>query len=782
MFGLMTLPTGNPTNAFYESWADYLQPKSRMFLSVLQMMCQGIADVCYDLANAVLTAWHAAWKLADFSSLFTGAKEANDMTGYHLVQYTGIFFMLGLIIMAIMMAIQLVQFNLTSGKRGKEWPTGIVTAIIIIAMVPMLITGGTKVAESMNTTMLGDNTESAKKGSHSILTDIWKNNSVDLKRIAQANFKVDEKHIHDYSPIKASSPNAIVKSSIFTSSIDDATKKDIKNKHAKEVFENKQGDEKTEKLDKGGWLKGTEEVYPRVKVNWIGIIAAEIVFAIVGFLAIIELIVRFFRLAYYSLTLLALAFRDMEGKKAMQILHVMEGSILGVALLPLNLLLFFAFVQWGMTAINDQNLSWGPYTIVSVALLLAAGKGLFSGFALIDDWTGMPTGHGSTANSLIGAGATAYGVGRITQGVTGAAMHSVGRAGHGAATAGKKSVSTAQSLKDKVAQAGKRGHETQDAVQGGNKGNQTATAGSTSKVSSGNTQGGHTPSTTSGNKATGNTEQTTIIGQSENATGIPMISQATNQSNLTSAVGQDTTNSTTNQHVGSRTPANAYKPGIQPGTSLTSSNSTISQSNTTNGGMTGSNSIDGGVSTESETAQSLTTDNGISSTGERLNSTMNVPANSTVVPNGSNSPVNNFSHNNQDGTGTITSAGSQRVNPAPVNGSVPDVVNATSLTTTSDNRGTNEVTRLVGQQPAMPASASPVSNSNNGSSNNFGGSATARQQVAQHPVGNAGITSNPVNNQRTKLQGSQSRYAKLQKELQDDLKQAYPNTPNHQRS
>ena len=426
-----------------------------------------------------------------------------------------------------------------------------------------------------------------------------------------------------------------------------------------------------------------------------------------------------------------------------------------------------------MTAINDQNLSWGPYTIVSVALLLAAGKGLFSGFALIDDWTGMPTGHGSTANSLIGAGATAYGVGRITRGVTGAAMHTVGRAGHGAVTAGKKSASTAQSLKDKVAQAGKRGHETQDAVQGGNKGNQTATAaGSTSKVSSGNIQGDRPTATTNDNKATGNAEQASANGQIDNATGIPMTSQATSQSNLTSANGQDTNNSTTSQHAGSRTPADAYKPGIQPGTPLTSPNATISQSNTTNGG----------VSTENEPLQSLTTDNGISSTGERSNSTMNVPANSTTVPNGSNSPVNNFSHNNQGGTRTTTSAGLQRVNTAPVNGSAPDVVNATSSTTISDNRGTNDVTRLAGQQPAMPASASLGSNSNNGSSNNFGGSATARQQVAQQPVGNAGITSNPVNSQRTKPQGSQSRYAKLQKELQDDLKQAYPNTPNHQRS
>ena len=768
MFGLMTLPTGGPTNAFYESWADYLQPKSRMFLSVLQMMCQGIADICYDLANAVLTAWHAAWKLADFSSLFTGATEANDMTGYHLVQYTGIFFMLGLIIMAIMMAIQLVQFNLTSGKRGKEWPAGIVTAIIIIAMVPMLITGGTQVAESMNTTMLGDNTESAKKGGHSILTDIWKNNSVDLKKVAQAHFNVDEKHIHDYSPIKGSSPNAIVKSSIFTSTIDDEAKKGIKNKRAKEVFENKQGDDDKEKLDKGGWLKGTEEVYPRVKVNWIGIIAAEIVFAIVGFLAIIEIIVRFFRLAYYSLTLLALAFRDMEGKKAMQILHVMEGSILGVALLPLNLLLFFAFVQWGMTAINDQNLSWGPYTVVSVALLLAAGKGLFSGFALIDDWTGMPTGHGSTANSLIGAGATAYGVGRITRGVTGTAMHSVGRAGHGAVTAGKKSANAAQSLKDKVAQAGKRGHETQDAVKGGNKNHQTTTA----KVSD-NKQGGHTVPTTSGNKVTTNAEQATTNGQSENATGIPITSQATDQSNLTSADGQDTTNgTTTNQHAGSRTPADAYKLG----TPLTKPNATISQS------KTGSSSIDGGASTESEPVQPLTTDNGVSSTGERSNSTMNVPTNSTTVPNGSNSSVNNFSNNAQGGTRTITSAGSQGVNPVRVNGSTMDHVNTTSSTTVSDNRGTNDVTRLAGQQAVMPASVSPAFNSNNGSSNNFGSSTTARQQVSQQSVGNAGITSSPVNSQRTKPQSSQSRYAKLQKELQDDLKQAYPNTPNHQRS
>ena len=49
MFGL-TLPAGGVNNAFYESWADYLQPKSRMFLSVYNMF-QGLADIFYDLAT-----------------------------------------------------------------------------------------------------------------------------------------------------------------------------------------------------------------------------------------------------------------------------------------------------------------------------------------------------------------------------------------------------------------------------------------------------------------------------------------------------------------------------------------------------------------------------------------------------------------------------------------------------------------------------------------------------------------------------------------------------------
>lgn len=717
MIGLVPLPANGTTNAFYESWADYLQPKSRMFLSVLQMMCQGIADLCYDLANAVLTAWNAAWKLAQFSTIFTKSDgTGQDISGYSLTQYIGTFFMIGIIILAVMMAIQLIQFNLTSGRRGKEWPSGIVTAIIIIAMVPLLISGGTKVAKSMNHAMLGTNTSSAQKGGHSILTDIWQNNPVDLKKLAQADFNVKEGNIHDYSPIKKTSSNAIVKSSIFTDTMDDKTKKGITNDHAKDVFNKKQGADSQEDLDKGGWLKGTEEVYPRVKINWIGIIAAEIVFAIIGFLAIIELIVRFFRLAYYSLTLLALAFRDMEGKKAMQILHVMEGSILGMALLPLNLILFFAFVQWGMTAINDQNLSWGPYTIISVALLLAAGKGLLSGFALIDDWTGMPTGHGNTASGLIGAAATGATVGRATKGVTGATAHMVGGATRGAEKGGKKMVGSAQSMKAKIAQAGKNNQATQQAVQAGT-----------------NAKSG------SAGKGLGHQKNNAATRSENSATGLPVNaaanqSQATGGAHETMKKGEDngqqasgTESRTSGQTAGPnglRTPAQAHNPGTQPSNSLSNSSSSSSQSATTN--------------QSSQTMGQITSTTNGTNAGTSTNNQPGLKVPNNAMNSGSQPASTNTPQSVMPGR-------SVSVGPQPMTG---------------PTRPTNQ-----------PIASQPAPNQH---ANNAG-------QAVQNSTGRQ-TSGQPTRQTSATQQSSNAVYNRLEKEVQNDLRQAYPKKDNPQRS
>lgn len=453
LMGFMTLPTGAPTNAFYESWADYLQPYPTIFLKTAAIFGHWIAVLFYNLGSAVLDAWHGAWSLADFSTLFT-SKHADNMTGFQLTQYIGLFFMTGLIIMSIMMAIQIMQFTMTSGRRGKEWPAGIVTALIVIWMVPMLISGGTSVAKAMNNRILGTETQ------QNVLTKIWRSNTVDLTKLANANFDVHGGNPNQYSPITNNSSNDVVKTTIFTDVLDaDAQKDLIPNKQNRSVFTKKYGTNSSVELDKGTFLtkSAAAEVYPRVKTNWFGIIAAELVFAVVGFLAITELIVRFYRLAYYSLTLLVFAFRDMEGKKSMQILHVMEGSIVGIAILPVNLLMFFGFTQWGMNTIGKLNLGWAPYTVLVIALMLAAMKGLMGGFALIDDWTGVPTGSGATMTGLVGAAATANGVAR------GAVA--------GGKTIGRTATTAAVSLKDKIAQAGEGAAKMREAVN--NTGNTT---------------------------------------------------------------------------------------------------------------------------------------------------------------------------------------------------------------------------------------------------------------------------------------------------------------------
>lgn len=452
LMGFMALPLGGPTNAFYESWADYLQPYPTIFLKTAAIIGHWLAVLFYNLGAAVLDAWHGAWSLADFSSLFT-SKQADNMTGFQLTQYIGVFFMIGLIIMSIMMAIQIMQFTMTSGRRGKEWPAGIVTAMIVIWMVPMLITGGTSIAKAMNNKMLGTETQ------QNVLTKIWRSNTVDLSKLANENFDVHGGNPNQYSPITDDSSNDIVKTTIFTDILDEESqKKMVPDRNKRSVFTKKFGTSSPSDLDKGSFLtkSAAAEVYPRIKSNWFGIIAAELVFSVVGFLAITELLVRFYRLAYYSLTLLVFAFRDMEGKKAMQILHVMEGSIVGIAILPLNVLMFFGFTQWGMNTIGNLNLGWAPYTILIIALMIAGMKGLLGGFALIDDWTGVPTGSGATMTGMVGAAATANGIAR------GAAA--------GGKAVGNTAVTAATSLKDKVAQAGEKAAKVREAVnEAGNK-------------------------------------------------------------------------------------------------------------------------------------------------------------------------------------------------------------------------------------------------------------------------------------------------------------------------
>ncbi|GAK31050.1 hypothetical protein WOSG25_070270 [Weissella oryzae SG25] len=413
---LMKLPDTGPTTQFYDAWSSYLKAMPRLLFIIIEFLSQGLADLIFDLGNAVLTAWAKVWDLADFSGIFA-VKHAGDMTGYNLEQYVTLFASIGMIVFAIVMYVQLFMFTLTSGQKGKDWPRGLAIIFTIIGMLPLIISGGTAIAKSANSTFLPKD--------NNVLVQVWRNNSVDMEKVADDNFDVSLDKLKDYSPIKEKDDPAVVKASFFSNVMDDNEINKITGSNkdaAKKVFKQKRGldaESKPEELDKGSWFTGGifNEVYPRIKVNWLGIIGAEITFAIVGFLAIIEVTVRIYRIAYYSITLLIFAFRDLKGEKAMQILHLIEGSFIGMALMPLNVLMFFAFIQWAMTKTESMGLSAMPYTILSIGLMIGGAKGLLGGFSLIDDWTGVPTGHGNTAQSLIAAGMAAKTVDDVAKGL-----------------------------------------------------------------------------------------------------------------------------------------------------------------------------------------------------------------------------------------------------------------------------------------------------------------------------------------------------------------------------
>ncbi|MBJ7639831.1 pLS20_p028 family conjugation system transmembrane protein [Weissella confusa] len=405
LVSLPSLPSTGPNADFYQQWSTYLQAAPRVLVVMYATFMHLLAMGAYWLANGIFTAWNAAWKLIEFSSIFTASDGKTDITnGFNLIRLIPIFLTLGLVIMAIMMAISLLMFIISNGERGKDWPRGLILTFFIIGLMPTLLTGGMKIAQAANDTIMATN------GQQNVLLQLWKNNTVDLNSAAARDFNTDgNTPTSKFSPLINQQTNRtfsnekaeqIVTNPAFaTATMSDDTSLKGLNDNQKKVFQNESSlyDDTVEPLAKGSWATGGvfDNVYPRIRVNWAGLIAGLLVFAVTGAIAIYQMLLRVWRLAYYTLTILYFAFRDLSGKKAMQILHLIEGSITGIALLPLGLVLFFAWVSYSIPTISGMNLGWWPFTILSVTAMLAGARGLMTGFQLVDEWTGMPSGQGA---------------------------------------------------------------------------------------------------------------------------------------------------------------------------------------------------------------------------------------------------------------------------------------------------------------------------------------------------------------------------------------------------
>ncbi|MGR8825263.1 pLS20_p028 family conjugation system transmembrane protein [Leuconostoc mesenteroides] len=390
-----TLSVNGTTPDFYSEWSQYLSPLPHIFLTLIMLFMHSIALILYYIAYTVYEVYQDSFKLLDFMNIFFEPKNA-VYTDWSLSNILKDFLYLGFVIFGIMMLVRRIKYTATSGRKGREWPKGITITVAVISALPMII----GLMSNIGTAMVGDMSGTDQP---QIITQLWKGNLTDLKYLAKHNFdmtkyKLDKNVFAD--------ANAKITGSDYHSVMSDAGYTDGLNGAQKSVFTKKIGgngkmiDITGDSLVLG---KTITDEYPVMKTNWLGIIGGEIVFIIVVAEAIVRLLSSVYKMAFMAGSIVYFGLRDgTQGKRVMQIFGMIEGQITGIVMMPISLIFFFAWVEFAFNTIKTiPNLGMWPFTILSIAALLAGGKGLAGGFEMIEQWTGVRSGHNPVASMIL---------------------------------------------------------------------------------------------------------------------------------------------------------------------------------------------------------------------------------------------------------------------------------------------------------------------------------------------------------------------------------------------
>ncbi|HCN55877.1 MAG TPA: hypothetical protein DIS64_05910 [Leuconostoc citreum] len=401
---LPTLPNNGPTADFYNQWSQYLSPLPHIFLTLIMLFMHSIALIFYYIANAVFTAYQSSFKLLDFMNIFF-EPNSDVYQNWNLGNILKDFLYLGFVIFSIMMMVQWIQYTATSGRKGREWPKGITITVAVITALPWAI----GLMSGIGTATVNDTSGTKDKN---IVTQLWQGNSTNLKELAKNNFdlsKYKNQHVLTNDQIEGSDFHSVMNDAGYTDGLSDAQKS---------VFTKKIGGNGNMVDITGDSLvlgKTFADDYPVIKTNWLGIIGGEIVFIIVVAGAIVRLLASVYKMAFMAGSIVYFGLRDgTQGKRVQQVLGMIEGQITGIVMMPISLIFFFAWVEFAFNTINGLGLDMWPFTILSIAALLAGGKGLAGGFEMIEQWTGVRSGHNPVASMML-ANQAAHMVGGATR-------------------------------------------------------------------------------------------------------------------------------------------------------------------------------------------------------------------------------------------------------------------------------------------------------------------------------------------------------------------------------
>ncbi|CAK1237225.1 hypothetical protein R55210_AODCCCNP_00648 [Fructobacillus fructosus] len=393
----------SPNITFYQSWSDYLSPYPRLFMQIAQWFLYGISIILYSLGKAVQTAYMKTFEFFSFGGIFLNPSDPTYQA-WGLGKIAALFLYAGIVALVLYMGFKMLQLMWTGGKKGREFPKGVVLTLATLVFLGPLWGIVSRTAPAIVQDLVGGNNQS-------IQTKLWANNSTNLYDLASHKF--DASTVKDS---RASINDEDIRGPLYKSLMTDGDYEKKLGKDKYQVFQYKLGADKTVQKTTGSKLIGGDlfrDEYPVMKVNWLGIILGEVVFIIVTFFAIIKVVKAIYILAFYIGSSVYFGLRDgTEGKRVQEILKQIEGEVTAIVLSPVSLIFFFAWIDFAFNLLNNWNLDTMTFAILSIGVLIGGLAGLDKGFSLIEGWTGTTTKNNPMAN-IMGAQMAARGIGGI---------------------------------------------------------------------------------------------------------------------------------------------------------------------------------------------------------------------------------------------------------------------------------------------------------------------------------------------------------------------------------
>lgn len=381
----------SPNVTFYQSWSDYLAPYPRLFMQIAQWFLYGISIILYSLGKAVQTAYMKTFEFVSFGGIFLNPSDPAYQS-WGLGKIVALFLYAGITALTLFIGFKMLQLMWTGGKKGREFPKGIVLTLATLVFLGPLWGIVSRTAPQITQDLMGGSTQS-------IQTKLWANNSTNLYDLA--NHKFDASSVKDS---RAAITDEDIRGPLYKSLMTDGDYQKKLGKDKYQVFQYKLGADKTVQKTTGSKLIGGDlfrDEYPVMKVNWLGIILGEVVFIVVTFFAIIKVVKAIYILAFYIGSSIYFGLRDgTEGKRMQEILKQIEGEVTAIILSPISLIFFFAWIDFAFNLINSWSLDTMTFAILSIGVLLGGLAGLDKGFSLIEGWTGTTTKSNPMANAM----------------------------------------------------------------------------------------------------------------------------------------------------------------------------------------------------------------------------------------------------------------------------------------------------------------------------------------------------------------------------------------------